>query len=227
MPRLQKMQVLAGLYDIFDGFAAGLDLACGKGCSACCTVNVTLTTLEGRYLLSSLDQARRQVVAAQLAAEKYRPRLLPLVTVNGMADRLAAGRDIPEEVACPAWGACPLLEDGLCPLYPARPFACRCMVSRRCCSATGVADMDDFTITVSTVFQQGIENLDRGGGFGNLSDVLAKLIARGTEPGHPVQSAVLEKSTLLTNKPLAVLMVPPKHRRRLAPLLERISALAG
>lgn len=227
MTLFRKMAIMAGLYGIFDDHVAGLDLACGKGCAACCTVNVTLTTLEGRYLLSGLDEGQRQVVAARLAAQKSRPRFRPLMTINGMADRLAAGGDIPEDVVDPAWGACPLLSDGLCPVYPTRPFACRCMVSRHCCTDVGAADMDDLTITVSTVFQQVIENLDRGGGFGNLSDVIAVLLADGQESDGQGQSAVWGKTALLTNQPLAVLMVPPKHRQRLVPLLERIKALIG
>ena len=46
-----KLQALERIYAVFGDFAAGLNTACGPGCSACCTANVVVTTLEARFLI--------------------------------------------------------------------------------------------------------------------------------------------------------------------------------
>jgi hypothetical protein len=46
------------------------------------------------------------------------------------------------------------------------------MVSKRCCSETGFAEMDPVVMTVNDVFMQFIEHLDTGGFSGNFTDVL-------------------------------------------------------
>ena len=43
----KKLVVLEQIYEIYDNFAKGLDVACKKYCANCCTRNVTMTTLEG------------------------------------------------------------------------------------------------------------------------------------------------------------------------------------
>ena len=43
----RKMAVLERIYEIYDNFTKGLDVACKKQCANCCTCNVTMTTLEG------------------------------------------------------------------------------------------------------------------------------------------------------------------------------------
>jgi Fe-S-cluster containining protein len=220
-----KTQTLTALYRLFDEFTATLDLACTRGCATCCTVNMTLTTLEAVHLLEALHPQQRGELEEALRSQADRPRFRPLVSINDMARRLALGQDLPEEHADPSWGTCPLLRDNRCPVYPSRPFACRCMVSRWPCGRHGTAQMDDFTITVSTVFQQVIEHVDAGGGFGNVVDVLRALWAQTTLPEAAIEKDSRKRHGLLANKPVSTLMVPPAHHRRILPLLERIRAI--
>lgn len=43
----KKRVVLEQIYEIYDNFSKGFDVACKKYCANCCTRNVTMTTLEG------------------------------------------------------------------------------------------------------------------------------------------------------------------------------------
>jgi Fe-S-cluster containining protein len=75
----------------------GSDMQCGSGCSDCCHVRLTVTSVEARAireLVAAWPEERRRALAAQAAA--------------AAADRCAA-----------------LDEHGRCAIYAARPFVCR------------------------------------------------------------------------------------------------------
>ena len=57
-----------------------------------------------------------------------------LLTTNALAELCAEGREPPEPGGQDA-GVCALLSDDRCPIYPLRPFNCRCFVSRVPCAA--------------------------------------------------------------------------------------------
>ena len=78
--------------------------------------------------------------------------------------------------------------------------------------------MGDFTLTVNHVFLQTIEHLDRPGFTGNLSDVLA---AFSYASGNPTDQPV----NLIPNQPLKILFVPPAHRDRLQPILNKLHSI--
>jgi hypothetical protein len=139
------------------------------------------------------------------------------MTINGFAALCVAGGEPPEEENDPAWGCCPLLDGGLCSVYPLRPFACRCLLSETVCSSVRPALVPPFILTVNTVFLQVIENLDAGGLTGNLSDLVPAL-ARGLFP--PLPEA--EKG-LVRNRKADRLLVPPEHAGRIRPVLTAMS----
>jgi hypothetical protein len=99
------------------------------------------------------------------------------------------------------------------------------MISRRRCEDTGFADMEGFQVTVSTVFQQVVEHVDADGCTGNLVDVLLALTDEGLP--KPVASADCRAGGLLSNRRLSVLMVPPEHRDRIAPLLAKLQSIGS
>ncbi len=223
-----RLRLLQSLYRIHDRILADLNPACRKGCAVCCTRNVTMTGLEGRLMIRELDQAGLSVpygTAVRTAAGQagYRPR----ITINQLAGLCAAGQDIPEEEIHPVSGSCPLLTEGICPVYSVRPFGCRAMLSRSVCTPGGEADMPDFVLSVNTVFQQYIEALDAGGCSGNMIDVLVHLEnpSRQNKNQSGDNSPAPDPSpgrTLLVNRPIPVLMVPPEHRIRMATVIEAI-----
>ena len=80
------------------------DLACGKGCTACCRVQLSLSPLEA------------DVVRATLAGQSPETR----ERIRARARSLAALDDVPSGTDCVM-----LEEDGGCAIYSSRPLVCR------------------------------------------------------------------------------------------------------
>jgi hypothetical protein len=156
---------------------------------------------------------RREIEA--LAAAKHRP---PPLTVNRLAEILAAGDDPPETSPPNATGRCPLLRTRRCRAYFVRPFHCRAMVSRTPCKEGDAAEMTPFMVTVNTVFLQVIEHMDAGGYSGYMVDVLRYLFL--SKPGEDPKTF-----GLVPNRPLTVLMIPPEDRARMAPILSALQQI--
>ena len=220
-----KLKILDDLYRLYDETVAPVPIACQKGCAHCCTRNVTVTTLEGWRLVDALGAKALSRLTRRLAGAARRDRFRPQVTINALAELAAADQDPPDEVCDPAWTPCALLEDALCPVYHLRPFACRCMVSTAVCSAGGFAAMDDYLVTLNTVFQQVIEHLDVPGMTGNLVDVLAFFNHLENRSIYRAGMIRPQAVGLPANRPLKMLMIPPEHRSRLQPVVTRIQAL--
>jgi hypothetical protein len=150
----------------------------------------------------------------------------PLLTTNRIAELCRQGREIPEEAFGDPAEICPLLEENACPVYPLRPFGCRCLVSRVPCRESGTAEMPDFVLTVNTVFLQTIEHLDATGCTGNLADVLLCLLSAENRQAYEEGRLSCNATGLIGNHPLTVLMVPPEHRNRLQPILGALAKLS-
>ena len=221
----RKRQILHQVYDIYTSFTAAQNLACRQHCCQCCTRNVTLTSLEAANILESLDPADSNRFLHQLKSLSSLERFQPQVTTNELADRCARGEILPEEPCDPDWGPCPLLEKKSCPLYTLRPFACRCLISRNRCENTGHADIDEFSLTVNSLFLQVIEHLDSGGCTGNLTDLLLHLSIPEQMSAYQQGRMECAAGNFIRNRPLKVLMIPPNHRERIAPLLHRLQRL--
>ncbi|RJP93663.1 MAG: hypothetical protein C4518_05620 [Desulfobacteraceae bacterium] len=212
-----RIHALDQLYAVYDRLTDAREVACKKFCAVCCTCNVTLTSLEAHRIIAALDDNAKQTIREKLKNQLERPRFIPKLTINQLADICVKGEDPPDEDMDPAWGACPLLDDNACTIYDDRPFGCRCMTSVQKCSDTGAADIDEFTLTINHVFLQTIEHIDINGYFGNLSDMLAEVwtgINAGSNPLH-----------LIRNAPLSALLVPPEHREKIQPILTAIRAI--
>ena len=205
--------------------------ACAEGCASCCTCNVTLTSLEAAFLADRLDQPGRERAAGNLAARFPEKRYTPLLTTNGFAQACMSGKEVPEEENDPSWGECPLLEDGLCTVYPYRPFGCRAMVSETLCSKAGYARMPPRVLTLNNIFLQSIEHMDIGGVTGNLSDLLPlfldlkKLDKDDSDRKKKLPEKLKTQGKILRNSKIPVLMVPPEHREMAGPVIRQITAL--
>jgi len=217
----QKRAVLAQLYQLHEQNIRTMDIACGKYCHDCCTTNVTMTTLEGDYILSGLSPESSAKIMPLVRRQLKNPRFIPALTTNRIAQACRDGEDLADEQAPADPGPCPLLHEGLCRIYPVRPFGCRCMVSSAPCRRTGWAETDPVTLTINTLFLQVIEHVDRGGFSGNLADVLAWVDAESDPGSHrpPV-------SDLAPNTAIPALIIPPEHRERVMPIIVAIRALS-
>jgi hypothetical protein len=221
----QKVAALQALYRIEEEFGKSLATVCREGCACCCTARVAMTTLEGYHIAVYIERrgedARFAQIRRRMASNRFRPR----TTTNGLVEICLAGGDPPAEALESDAGTCPLLERARCPLYPVRPLACRTMRSRTDCAATGFADMDDFSVTVSSVLMQYVEHIDADGCSGNFADIMG-LFASGANRVFYAEGALgCIENGLAKNRPIPVLMIPPEHRQRIRPLLEQIARI--
>lgn len=201
-------EALKALYAFYDEFAQDFPAACRPGCSTCCSVNVTATTLETSWMLKNCAPDMKKI---EDAAE--RAHYQPAVTANRMAFFCLNRREPPDETSVHAPGRCPLLDDlGYCTIYEYRPFSCRAMFSLSACKEAGEAEMPPFLFTLNLALYQIIEHLDRQGFSGNMLDLL--LFSWDKHADFPY---------VKTNSPLPGFMVPPDEQLRFRSLLRRIS----
>ena len=217
-----KLKILEQIYTIYDRFAASLDLACKKYCDHCCTSGVTLTTLEGYKIIDRLTSDTDTDIIQKIHSASEIKRLRPQITTNRLAQLCAAGVDPPEEVDNLDLQACPLLLDHQCPIYELRPYGCRCLVSRHNCGEKGYAEIDDFVLSVNTVFLQSIEHVDAGGCSCNLVDILQAMSVEQNREAYSNSALHCSANKLIPNQPLEVLMIPPEHRTRMEPILQEL-----
>jgi hypothetical protein len=217
-----NLKILDQIYAIYDKFAASLDLACRKYCDHCCTSGVILTTLEGYKIIGSLTSDSTRAVIQHIRSASELKRLRPQLTTNRLAQLCAEGVDPPEEADNLNLPGCPLLLDHECPIYELRPYGCRCLVSRHNCGETGYAEIDDFVLSVNTVFLQTIEHVDAAGCSGNLVDVLQAMSEENNREAYCSGALHCSANKLIPNQPLEVLMIPPEHRTKMEPILQEL-----
>lgn len=214
-----KLAVLDQIYRVCDDFTGKLDLACQKYCAHCCTCNVTLTTLEGYRIVRHLISSGQSNSFEKLQPALNRKRFQPVVTTNELAELCALEKDLPSESSNPAWGPCPLLKNDECIIYAQRPFGCRCMVSKQNCQEAGYAEMDPLMLTLNNVCLQYIEHIDAHGFTGNLSDVLGVMAKEQNRQKYKSSKLKVAGTSLIANRPIKVLMIPPEHRHEVKPML--------
>ena len=215
-----KLKILDEIYAIYDRYHTSLSLSCTRGCATCCTRNVTLTTLEGHNILNSLSKNQEEKILKAVFQNRRGKRFLPEITLNGMAQCLIEGKEIPSE-DYPLKDNCPLLDHDLCTIYPVRPFGCRCFISKRNCAETGAADVDPFVVTVNNVFIQFIEHVDADGYTGNLTDTLLFQLDKANKAPSPDPKAY----ALVKNQPIPMLLIPPEHREKITGILSQLNGI--
>jgi hypothetical protein len=218
----KKLAVLDQIYGIYDQFVGKLDIACKKYCAGCCTRNVTITTLEGYLMASHMIICGKSGLFENIEKAIPEKRFRPQTTTNRLADLCMKGQDPPEEENNGLNGSCPLMEDNLCPIYPVRPFGCRCFVSKKDCRKQGYAEVDPFIITVNNLFLQFIEHVDSQGFSGNLIDVLHFMGSKTHRHNYERNTLYPPDTGLIPNLHITVLMIPPEHRIKIKPMLNEL-----
>jgi hypothetical protein len=221
----RKAKALAAVYAVYDELVRTQPTACSPRCTSCCTTHVTVTTLEAYAIRESLLPGDWERVAKRLAAAEAVGRFRPRVTTNALAMVCAAGGEPPDEGQEVLPAACPLLADALCSIYTLRPFHCRCFISRAPCTPTGCADVEEFVICLHTAFLQIIEHIDADGCSGNLLDVLEVLGSEENRAAYAAGALPCTGNGLIANHPLQKLMLPPEHRGRIEPVLQKLQAI--
>ncbi len=214
----KALRVLQALYAAYEELARDRRVACGPGCAACCSDRVLMTSLEGRLLARALEGAGRVDLLTAAAAAPVDPSVRPQSTFNALARLCLARQEPPASPAAEPAPArsCPLLVEGLCAAYEARPLACRTMASRERCAVGGAAIEEPLWLSLNAVFFQLVEQCSLGGGggwFGLMPEVLAAV--RQDEGGGP---------PLLACEPLPGLVVPPEEQAGVQQALQRVFA---
>jgi Fe-S-cluster containining protein len=223
----KKLYFLDGIYRIYDEFIQPQPLACKRRCAACCTCNMTLTTLEAYRVHSALDGSQKKSLETAIHRTACRQRFQPRLTTNQIAGLCMADQDVPDEAIDPNAGQCPLLVLLECPIYDHRPFGCRCMVSKVRCDQTGYADMDEVVLTVNNLFLQYIEHIDVPGLSGNFIDVLTFLSNEDNRRNYRSGKLSKDHRHLIPNSPIPAVMIPPRHRQKIQPILLSLRELLG
>ena len=205
----KAINTLEDIYALFDKAMAEFPFVCAKQCSDCCTCNVTATGLEIAYIQDRLGGKALDNIRVRLGRAGQSRRFRPLQTTNGFALACMEGRDADEEENDPSWGSCPLLEDGICTIYPVRPLGCRVMMSTTPCRKTGQANMPFLALTITTVFMQFLEHLDAGGVYGNFFDLLEHAEKNALDYNQLPEKGKVSGTT--QNLKIPALMIPPEH----------------
>jgi Fe-S-cluster containining protein len=221
-----KHKILQSIYTSFENWTKQSQdtYACCKGCSTCCSQNVTITALEGedilRYILRE-DMVDQFATALLQAGELSRPKF----TTNDFAKACLDGSDVDPEIVTNE-GACPFLQDNICSIYPVRPFSCRLFVSTVTCSPGNPAQVSDEHLEASTAVTQLIEHLGQKEYWGNMLDVLLALLDIGEfrEIANKFNNTLIMQGRMrtLTAKPLPGFLLSEEEGPKVAKLLESI-----
>ena len=217
---MDPINALEAIYDFFDQFLKGTPLACKKGCSICCTTNVSMTTLEAQHIIAS--GLLNDDLISRIKDAASRPHFVPSTTINTSAAMCLSENEMPEESSPITFDPCPLLtSQGLCPIYEARPFSCRAMSSETLCTQGGEAYMAPFLVTVNLALYQILEHIDQAGWYGNMLDVLTLVLDDEHEDRGKTAAAM--KGKVKTNRPLPCFIVPPDEVMRFKSFMRRLS----
>ncbi len=219
-----KEKILKTVYTVFTAWSKDLDIACHRGCSVCCTRNVTMTAVEGELILRYIRNKKLEHEFAE-RLQSARPRKRPKMTTNDFARACLQGKTYDFEEPSPD-KKCPFLEENLCMIYPVRPFACRMMISKHQCAEGQAASLSDNYLAAATAVMQIIEHLGQKEYWGNMLDILPALcdITEHHTIASRLNKVVILQARMrtLTAKPLPGFLFTEEEEQTVVPLLQTI-----
>lgn len=228
MGDLKKQLTLIIREEYQNWFASqNIPVKCTKGCAACCSVNVKITSIEGELIYDFIKEHSCEEWFAGLLNTVQSGEKVTQTTNDFAADCLAGKSSGVME--SPGKGVCLFLEDNkTCSIYDVRPFSCRCFVSTVLCEETFIAEVEQTILTASTVIMQLLEHVGQKEYWGNLQDVLLAL--SDLPVNKPVRKYLTGSHTLemqararvLSGKPIPGFMLDDKEYGIIMALLEKI-----
>ena len=200
-----KKQILLSIYQVFADWSEQFAFTCTKGCTACCTQDVTITEVEGELVIDYCrDNESLQWLASALDVEL--PHFVPALTTNDYATACLKGKEVEHDSARNG-GTCPFLKNDACMIYEARPFSCRAFASTALCRPGSSAQAPQHYLTAATAVSQIIEHLSQKQYWGNMLHILYLLAqqheeSRDTRYPENKNRLVLAQSSCLSSKPL-------------------------
>jgi Fe-S-cluster containining protein len=197
----RKRELLHTVYGVYSGWVERFPLACQKGCAACCTQSVTMTSLEGEEVLGFVKRKGMEKWLIEKLGKTTAGKSKAAITTNQYAKACLEHQEVDED-ALGGWNftPCIFLRGDMCSIYEVRPFGCRSFGSLVRCSDNNGAEITPIHLTVNTVFTQIIEYVCSDGGYwGNMSDIIEKLIEKEDPdstgnllPAQPIPGFLLE-----------------------------------
>ena len=196
-----KKQVLDAVCNVYSEWVHGLPVACRKGCAACCTRSVTMTSLEGEVILDFVGRAGMGKWLREMLIQAGQGHIKAALTTNQFAAACLNHRDVDSDVPG-GWDLrpCVFLAENTCSIYAVRPFGCRSFASLVQCNAENTAVMTPVHLSINTVFTQIVEHISSDGGcWSTMTDILLDLSAGRNSaweahllPARPVPGFLLE-----------------------------------
>jgi len=222
-----KNNILEIVYDKYAQWTCKETFFCYKGCSLCCTQNVMITAVEGRYIYNYILQQKKAKWFAGKLFEFDMTQKIHLTT-NGFARLCLGKKELNEdETGWQANEVCPFLEESSCTIYAVRPFACRSFASTKDCHDTDTAQISERLLVINTVTMQLLEHLGQKGYWGNMLDVLVVLVQE--KENWAVKKYIsgdekIEKSitNILTAEPIPGFLVQPEEVEEVNQYLQSI-----
>jgi Fe-S-cluster containining protein len=209
-----KKQLLHAVYGVYSSWVQRFPLACKKGCAACCTQSVTMTSMEGEMILDVVRKKGRENRVLEKLAQSRPGKSRAAMTTNQFAKACLNH----QEVCGGAPGGwdftpCAFLVENTCSIYEVRPFGCRCFGSFVECGAGKAAKMAPIHLAVNTVFTQVIEHICSDGGYwGTMNDILHSLASNNPDG----------KMHLLPAQPLPGFLLEPHEKQTVKILLKQL-----
>ena len=215
------------LYGVYRQWVSRYSLACRKGCSACCTQSVTITTLEAETIVDFFSKKGEEKKLTALLAEIPPAANDTPMTTNQFARLCLEQREIDDD-GQGTWNfaPCVFLADDVCTIYEVRPFGCRSFGSLAKCETGRPAEMASLHLTINTVFMQIIEHLNSGSGhWGYMTDILISLIVKSSGervlPAQPLPGFLIDPSEEVpVNRLLSKLFAAPVGTKSFAELID-------
>ncbi len=218
-----REKIVEKLYEQYEIETAHQTFACKKGCSTCCTQNVTMTATEGEMIINFLVQEKRLEELHDILC-KSETVYVPQKTPNNPDDEQV---DSDEK-----WDLTPccFLKNNMCSIYPARPFACRCFYSTKECGPEQPAELSAWLAAFNGVMLQLIEHVGQGELWGSMNDILLELSSQSRYIGREWRGEPTKidraRFRLLTAGPVKEFIVDPLSQRKIELILQRISQTA-
>ncbi|MBW2603639.1 MAG: hypothetical protein JRE28_04890 [Deltaproteobacteria bacterium] len=86
-----RLNVLKKIYGLYNDVAKNPDVACKKYCAACCTPDVTVTTLEGYLIANHMVSSGQADLFENIRVKISKNRFKPKITTNRLADLCMKG----------------------------------------------------------------------------------------------------------------------------------------
>lgn len=217
--------ILETIFYLYDTWIRDLPVACHKGCTTCCTLNVSISWLEGRRIHRFIKaNCMEEWLAWQLA--KAARVSQPQMTTNAFAGACLAHKDI-DLLPVDHSGVCPFLEDNLCCIYEVRPFACIGFASQTSCRPGEPARVPPYYMAATTAIGQILEHLSQGSPWGNMISILLTL---SETPAFRRVGEILanpemirqHRQACLTALPLPGFLISAEEQSQVFPLLQKI-----